>query len=170
MRCPEDGEYAPLRREFNDMKEKLTLEIERETDDASPKVGVSVTFDIANGEGSNLSGSVLLVPKCSSYEMLEREAAHVKEELNTLLKKSQQLFESERKAESLKLDGNLGVKEIWDILSTIQDPESLIKEFNGLSYEKRLEVADYVFTNCNVFSGAASVFSMRYNNEEAKLE
>ena len=152
------------------MKEKLTLEIEKEVDDASPKVGVSVTIDIANGEGSHVSGSGLLVPKCSSYEMLEREVAHVKEELDTLLKKSQQLFESERKAESLELDENLGAKEIWDILSTIEDPESLIKEFNGLSHEKRLEVADYVFTNCNVFSGVASVFSMRYNNEEAKLE
>lgn len=152
------------------MKGKLTLEIEKEADDASPKVGVSVTIDIANGEGSHVSGPGLLVPKCSSYEMLEREVAHVKEELDALLKKSQQLFESERKAESLELDENLGAKEIWDILSTIEDPESLIKEFNGLSHEKRLEVADYVFTNCNVFSGVASVFSMRYNNEEARLE
>ncbi|MBW1715852.1 MAG: hypothetical protein JRJ77_08520 [Deltaproteobacteria bacterium] len=152
------------------MKEKLTLETEKEVDDASPKIGVSVTIDIANGEGSHVSGSGLLVPKCSSYEMLEREVAHVKEKLDILLKKSQQLFESERKAETLELDENLSTNEIWDILSTIEDTESLIKEFNGLGHEKRLEVADYVFTNCNVFSGVASVFSMRYNNEQAKLE
>ena len=160
MRCPENGEYPRLTREINDMKEKLTLEIEKEPDDAGPKVGVSVTFDIVNGVGSNLSGSVLLVPKSSSYEMLEREVAHVKEELDTLLKKSQQLFEPGQKAKSLKLDDDLGAKEIWDTLSTIEDTESLIKKFNGLSHEKRLEVADYVFMNCNVFSGAAKITGM----------
>jgi hypothetical protein len=39
-----------------------------------------------------------------------------------------------------------------------------------MSYEKRIEVADYVLSHCNVFSGQASVFSMRYNSEEGLLD
>jgi len=35
MRCPENGEYPPSTRELNHMKEKLTLEIEKEADKAS---------------------------------------------------------------------------------------------------------------------------------------
>ena len=152
------------------MKEKFTLEIEKEADDAGPRVGVSVTIDTFKGEGSHMSGSVLLIPKCTSHEMLEREVSRIKERLDDLLEESQKLFEPEQKAESPKVDENLSAKEIWDILSTREDFELLIKEFNSLGHEKRLEVADHVFTNCNIFSGVASVFSMRYNSEEAKLE
>jgi hypothetical protein len=152
------------------MKKKLALEMEKEADDASPQVGVSVNIDTFNGEGSHVSGSVWLTPKCNSYKMLEREVSRLKEDLDTLLERSQKLFVAEQEAESLKVDENLGAKEIWDILSTREDFELLIKEFNSLSHEKRLEVADHVFTNCNIFSGVASVFSMRYNSEEAKLE
>ena len=152
------------------MKEKLILEIQNEADETSPQVGVSVTIDTFNREGSHASGSVSLIPGCSSHEMLEREVSRIKERLDALLEESQKLFEPEQEAESPKVDKNLSAKEIWDILSTRQDFELLIKEFNSLSHEKRLEVADHVFTNCNIFSGVASVFSMRYNSEEAALE
>jgi len=152
------------------MKEKLILEIQKEADETSPQVGVSLTIDTFNREGSHVSGSVSLIPRCSSHEMLEREVSRIKERLDALLEESQKLFESELRREPLEVNENLSAKEIWDILSTIEDLELLIKEFNSLSHEKRLEVADHVFTNCNIFSGVASVFSMRYNSEEAQLE
>ncbi len=64
----------------------------------------------------------------------------------------------------------MGAKEIWDILSKIKDPELLSAKFNTLSHQKRLEVADYVATHGNIFSGTASVFSTRYNSEKGILE
>lgn len=153
------------------MKAKLTLEIEKGVDDNSSKVGVSAHIDIKNGEGSNLSGSVLLIPKCNSYEILEQEVARIKEELDALLDKSKKIFGAEGgQQEGLDVNENMSAKEIWDILSMIKAPERLAVKFNGLSHQKRLEVADYVFTHANIFSGAAAVFSSRYNSEKSMLE
>jgi len=153
------------------MKDKLTLEIEKGIDDKASKVGVSVNIDITNGKGSSLSGSVLLVEKCNSYEILEKEVTQIKEELDNLLERSKKLFEAGGgKEESPDVDENMSAKEVWDILSLINDPEMLVVKFNSMSNQKRLEVADYVLSNCNVFSGPASIFSMRYNSEEGILE
>ncbi len=153
------------------MKDKLTLEIEKAVNDSNSKVGVSVSLDMMNGEGSKLNGSVLLIPKCSTYEILEQEVARIKEELDTLLEKSKKIFEVDGgKGEDWEVNEDMGSEQIWDILSKIKDPELLSAKFNSLSHQKRLEVADYVFTHGNVFSGAASVFSTRYNSEKGMLE
>jgi hypothetical protein len=153
------------------MKDKLTLEIEKAVNDSNSKVGVSVSLDMMNGEGSKLNGSVLLIPKCSSYRILEQEVARIKEELDTLLEKSKKAFEVEGGEEAdWEVDENMGSEQIWDVLSKIKDPEFLSVKFNSLSHQKRLEVADYVFTHGNVFSGAASVFSTRYNSEKGMLD
>ena len=150
---------------------KLTLEIEKGVDEKNSKVGVSVNVDVTDGKGSTLSGSVLLVEKCSSYEILQKEVSQIKEELDVLLEKSRRLFEveiGEEKSQSVNED--MSVKEIWDFLSMIKDPEVLLVKFNSMSRQKRFEVADYVLSHCNVFSGPASVFSMRYDNEEGVIE
>ncbi len=153
------------------MKDKLTLEIEKGVNESNSKVGVSVSVDMMNGKGSKLSGSALLIPKCSSYRILEQEVARFKEELDTLLEKSRKTFEVDGgKGEDWEVNENMGAGQIWDILSKIKDPELLSVKFNSLSHQKRFEVADYVFTHGNVFSGAASVFSTRYNSEKGMLE
>ena len=157
--------------EISDMKDKLRLEIEKGTDDKSSKVGVSVGIDMTDGEGSELSGSVSLIPKCSSYGILERAVTRIKEELDTLLQKSKKILEVEGgEEEDWEVSEDMGAGQIWDILSKIKDPELLAVRFNGLSHQKRLEVADYVFTHGNIFSGAASVFSARYNSEKGMLD
>jgi hypothetical protein len=61
-------------------------------------------------------------------------------------------------------------QEIWQVLTEIKNEEALLKAFNSLSKDKRVEVADHVLTHCNVFSGAGSTFSMRYNREKGILE
>ena len=153
------------------MKEKLTLEIEKGVDEKKSKVGVSLNLEVADGEVSTLSGSVLLVEKCSSYEMLQKEISRIKEELDVLLGKSKRLFEVEIGEEKPQgVNEDMSVKEIWDFLSIIKDPEVLLVKFNSMSRQKRFEVADYVLSNCNVFSGPASIFSMRYNSEEGVIE
>jgi len=153
------------------MKDKLTLEIEKGVDDNNSRVGLSVRVDITEGEGSKLSGSVLLIPKCRSYEVLEKEVARIKEELDILLEKSKRIFEVEGgREEDWQVNENMGTEQIWDILSKIKDPELLSVKFNSLSHQKRFEVADYVFTHGNIFSDAASVFSTRYDSEKGMLE
>ena len=150
---------------------KLTLETEKGVDEKNSKVGVSLNIEVADGEGSTLSESVLLVKKCSSYEILHKEISRIKEELDTLLEKSRSLFEAEIGEEkSQGADEDMSAKEIWDFLSMIKDPEVLSVKFNSMSRQKRFEVADYVLSHCNVFSGPASIFSMRYNSEEGVIE
>ena len=157
--------------EKGDMKDKkLTLEIEKGADEKNSKVGVSLNVEVADGEGSTLTGSVLLVEKCNSYEILQKEVSRIKEELDALLEKSKQLFETKIEEEGPNVDEDMSAKEIWNCLSNIKDPEVLLVKFNGLSRQKRFEVADYVLSHCNVFSGPASIFSMRYNNEEGVIE
>jgi hypothetical protein len=120
-----------------------------------------VNADVTDGKGSTLSGSVLLVEKCSSYEILQKEVSRIKKELDVLLEKSRRLFEVEIGEEKgPDVDEDMSAKEIWDILSMIKDSEVLLVKFNSMSRQKRLEVADYVLSNCNVFSGPASIFSM----------
>ena len=153
------------------MKDKLTLEIEKGVDDNNSRVGVSVAIEMTNGEASKLSGSALLIPRCRSYEVLEEEVARIKEELDILLEKSKRIFEVEGgREEDWQVNENMGAEQIWDILAKIKDPELLLTKFNSLSHQKRLEVADYVFTHGNIFSGTASVFSTRYDSEKGTIE
>jgi hypothetical protein len=163
--------YSLLLPELSDMKDKLRLEVEKGADDKNLKVGISAAIDMTDGEGSELSGSLSLIPKCSSYGILEQAVTRIKKELDTLLEKSKKVFEVEGGEEAdWEVNEDMGSEEIWDVLSKIKDPKLLSGRFNSLSHQKRLEVADYVFTHGNIFSGAASVFSARYNSEKGMLE
>ena len=153
------------------MKKKFRLEIEKGVDEKNSKVGVSLDVEVADGEGSTLSGSVLLIEKCNSYEILHKEISRIKEELDALLEKSRRLFEAEMGEEKNQgVDEDMTAKEIWNLLSIIKDSEALSVKFNSMSRQKRFEVADYVLSHCNIFSGPASIFSMRYNSEEGVIE
>jgi hypothetical protein len=152
------------------MMRKLSLETEKADQDMGTKVGVSLTFEVAGQQGSEVQGSISLIPKCNSYETLEREISRLKGELDGLLKEAKEQFGPGSGQEHVELDEKLGAAELWEILSAVNDTDLLVRQFNNLSREKRQEIADYVFTQCNVFSGVASVFSLRYNNEGAKLE
>jgi len=149
---------------------KLTLEIEKAVDEDNSKVGVSLNVEVADSDGSTLSGSVVLIEKCNSYEVLQKEISRIKEELDALLYQSKQLFETEIGEEGPDVDEDMSAKEIWNCLSIIKNPDVLLVKFNSMSRQKRLEVADYVLSHCNVFSGPASIFSMRYNSEDGVIE
>jgi hypothetical protein len=152
------------------MMRKLTLEREKEAQDTGTKVGVSLSFEEAGQQGSEIQGSISLIPKCSSYETLEREISRLKGELDSLLREAKEQLGPGPGQERVDLDEELGAPELWEILSAVQDADLLVGQFNSLSRGKREEIADYVFSQCNVFTGVASMFSVRYNNEEAKLE
>ena len=153
------------------MKDKLALEIEKGADGKTARVGVSVSIDITNDEGSCINGLVVFIPQCTSYVSLAGEVTRIKEELDTLLERSREAFGTGAdEKETLSLDEEMSARELWDILSKIENQETLSRRFNILSRQKRFEVADYVLTHCNVFSGAGSVFSIRYNSKEGLLE
>jgi hypothetical protein len=153
------------------MKKRLTLEIEKDNDEKASKVGISKEVTIADRKGSNLSGSISLIPGCDSYQLLEKEVAAIKEELEALLEQSKGIFGNQGTIDGAPdVDESKSAEEIWELLSTIETSEVFSAAFNAMSYEKRIEVADYILSHCNVFSGPASMFSMRYNSEEGLIE
>ena len=152
------------------MKERLKLEEEKTTGDQH-QVSVTAAIDIADNEGSRIAGHVLLTEKCFSYKEFEEQILQIKEQLDNILDKSRQIFEpGVRNDYNLEFNENLTDEELWNIMSQISDVGILLEKFNGMSYEKRVEVADYILSHANIFSGAGSVFSERYNSEKGILE
>jgi hypothetical protein len=90
--------------------------------------------------------------------------------LDGLSSKARSIFRGEPEPGNQALSPDMPTEEIWKVLSATKDESSFIDLFNQLNEEKRREVAEYVLSQCNVFSGRGAVFSSRYNSETALLE
>jgi hypothetical protein len=106
---------------------------------------------------------------CSSYEALELEVEAIKKALERILNKANELFVRSEEQAGLGLEPDMGAEEIWSILSGIEDENVFMETFNGLDDAKRRQIAEYVLTRCNIFSGKASVFSARYDDQTALM-
>ena len=107
---------------------------------------------------------------CDSYEALEIEVQAIKNSLDSLLAKAKELLGEPTAGAGLDLRSDMEPEEIWSILSGVSDEDLFIKSFNNLEEVKRREVAEHVLTQCNIFSGKASIFSSRYDNETGLME
>ncbi|MFP4037034.1 MAG: hypothetical protein ACLFUE_05895, partial [Desulfobacteraceae bacterium] len=58
---------------------------------------------------------------------------------------------------------------IWQALEAVEGDGDFAERFNALDHDTRLEVADYVLSSCNVFSGRPALFSKYYDAESATL-
>ena len=114
---------------------------------------------------------IVLPPKYSTlsftfaYQTNSNFDQAIKEGLDSLLAKAKGLFRESPAEEGLDLRSDMEPEEIWSILSVVSDEDLFINSFNNLDEAKRREVAEHILTRCNIFSGKASVFSSRYNNE-----
>lgn len=99
-------------------------------------------------------------------EALERLTA----ELDRLSSKARSIFKGEQDTHDQALSPEMPPDEIWKVLSETTDEYRFIDLFNQLDREKRKEVAEYVLSQCNVFTGRGAGFSSRYNSETALLE
>ncbi len=154
------------------MEKIFKLEIEKGPGKDAPEIGISANIGIRDAGGSILQGSAVIIPKSSSYKDLERKISLVKEGLDELLDRSREIFGKNLNGDREEQDVNeeMSSDEIWDILSGISDFDRAAAKFNGLSRQKRLEVADYVFSHGEIFSGPPAKFSMRYNCEKGLIE
>ena len=107
---------------------------------------------------------------CDSYETLEMEVGTLKNGLDNLLAQAKEVFGQTTTEKGLNLRPDMEPEEIWSILSAVSDEDLFIRTFNNLDEAKRREVAEHVLTQCNIFSGKASVFSSRYDNETGLME
>ena len=113
--------------------------------------------------------SICPITDSLTYDGFRSEINLIKNELAEILKKLESIKNGDLKHGSLNIDQNKSPQEIWQVLSEIQDNSLLIDQFNSLNEDKRRELADYIFANCNMFSGKGAFFSARYIQENGLL-
>lgn len=144
--------------------EMITVSNSGEKDQTKVAIGIKV----------KIGGKETVCPisgLCKSLDALESEIREINENLENIIGMAEKVFNvgtSPQKAFELQPD--MEPEDLWEILSSLIDEESFIDSFNNLDQVKRKEVADYVLTKCNIFSGKGAVFSSRYNNETGMLE
>ncbi|UCG12065.1 MAG: hypothetical protein JSU72_16385 [Deltaproteobacteria bacterium] len=121
---------------------------------------------------SDARGFVSLTRECDSIESFEQAVSALKESMDVILQRAREAFEQHRSQVEDQGPGEelQSVKGIWEALEQCTSVERMQAIFNPLDLAKRQEVADYVFTELNIFKGAASSFSQHYNEEEYILE
>ena len=129
--------------------------------------------EIRLGIRLRLSGNETLCPisrSCRSLDVFESEVQAFREELDGILDQGKAFFRASRVQGELDIRSDMGAEEIWSILSATEDDGLFVEGLNSLEESKRREVAEYVLTKCNIFSGKAAVFSSRYDDGAASLE
>lgn len=100
---------------------------------------------------------------CRTYEELSSEVAKIEDGLKRVVQEGKGLLEGTTREYEKGFTPDMLPEEIWSALSEIEEEAIFIERFNDLEEEKRREVAEYVFTKCNIFSGRPSLFAARYN-------
>lgn len=107
---------------------------------------------------------------CKSPEELSKAVERLTADLERLSSKALAIFRGEPHTHDQALSPDMPPDMVWQVLSETVDEDRFISLFNQLDEEKRKEVAEYVLTKCNVFTGRGAGFSARYNSETALLE
>lgn len=140
----------------------------------SPRCGEGDSPELSLGLRLKIGKQETICPitePSDSYEILEKEAQTIKEDLSRIMEKAKDFFHGNRSSGgTLDFDEDMEPAQIWALLSEIEDVEQFVTIFNDLEESRRKEIAEHVLTHCNVFTGKASVFSARYNNESGFME
>jgi hypothetical protein len=107
---------------------------------------------------------------CVTYECMEEEVRTIQGSLEQILVASRRFFQPSQGGEDAAIPSDSSPEAAWMILSKEQDETLLMRRFNQLDEALRKKIAAHVFTNCSVFSGLGSFFSVRYNNVSGLLE
>ena len=128
--------------------------------------------EVSMGIKVKIAGKEIICPITevnNSYESFKDCVDKVKEELDHLLRKAKEIFMSE-KITALDLKTDAPPEEIWNALLSIEDEISFLEAFNNMDEKKRKEIADYILTHCNIFTGKGTFFSSRYNQQTGLLD
>ena len=135
--------------------------------DGAGKKGAAVGIEVKIGDQVSACPVSRI---CRSYDDWVTEVAAIQNELNETLEKAKAFFGGTPGGGQPDITPEMSAEEVWSILSEIEEESLFIKSFNTLDDARRREVAEHVFTRCNVFSGKPSLFSARYNNESGTIE
>ena len=149
--------------------EVLLLDVvqEEEGEVASPRVRLVVRAYPADAKGF-----VSLTQKCETMEVFEQAVAELRKSMDNILLSAREIFQQYQ----MQVKGEKAVtgfhtaEEIWQALEECPSIDEMRELFNTLSRRKRQEVANFIFTQLNIFKGAASTFSQHYNEEKYLLD
>lgn len=120
---------------------------------------------------SDARGFVLLARECEGIEQLEHAISHLKGKVDILLEEGRALFRKHQTEMEVTLQPIPKTpQEIWKEMERAGSLDGMREHFNPLPLEKRKELADFIFTNVNIFKGAASLFSQHFNEEACLVE
>ena len=106
---------------------------------------------------------------CNSQEALDREIDSIKENIEDIRETSRHILEGSSEPVGIELRSDMEPEEIWKILSSVHEEDVFLESFNRMDEAKRKEVADYILTRCNIFTGKGALFSSRYDHESGLL-
>lgn len=144
---------------MEDLFELMTEKGDVEENETRVRIGIRVKV-------SGLETPCAVTRACGSYDDLGREVLGIKNALDLLLTRAEKIFQGSRPG--FASDPRLPAEEIWVALSGMNE-KVFAETFNSLEEGKRREVAEYVLTHCNVFSGNGRIFSERYDEESALM-
>jgi hypothetical protein len=143
--------------------ELITFTGKDEETRAETSIGISIKIGI-NDTAHRISRV------CNCLEALQSEVRALQKGLEDVLESAKIIFEEPSSLGVPEIRSDMKPEEIWEILSSISDEKGFIEAFNSLEGVKRREVADYILTRCNMFSGKGAVFSSHYDNESGLME
>lgn len=146
---------------------KIFRIIEQEEGEGVEVKGICIGIDVKIA-GREISCPISGV--CATYEELCSEAAKIEDDLKGVLEEGKGVLEVPSPGDEPELSPDMSPDEIWSALTKIQDDELFIQRFNALQEDKRREVAEYVLTKCNIFSGRPSLFAARYDAPSGLME
>ena len=103
---------------------------------------------------SDEKGYASLTPECNTMEGFEQAVAELKKRLDSALERARETFQqyqTQAKGEKAVSDFH-NAEEIWQALEECSSLEEMRELFNGLSINKRQEVADFVIMRRNICS------------------
>jgi hypothetical protein len=141
------------------------IEIKNERDSS----GKSVSLGIQARVGEHVN-TLPITGECRSVGALATEVKALQKELEDALEKGRTLFEGKPSRGGTEISDDMTPEQVWSALSAIAGDEAFAERFNIMPEERRREVAEYILTSCNIFTGKAAVFSARYDSDAALLE
>ena len=146
---------------------KYLFEIMTEKNEEDSRIGVRIGIRVKIGEHEMIHPVSGI---CNSTEALDREIGTIEEDIENIRETSRHILEGSSEPAGIELGSDMAPEEVWKILSSVHEEAVFLESFNRMDEAKRKEVADYILTRCNIFTGKGVLFSSRYDHESGLLE
>jgi len=147
---------------------KIFRLIEIPAEDKEKDPGICIGIDIRIGEQQM---TCPVSDPCKDTKALEQIQEMLEGDLSRVIESGKAFLSALDQAQprSGNFSKDTPPQDIWETLTRIEKEDEFVLQFNGLSEEDRMQVAEHVLTQCNIFQGRASLFVQRYDNVTALM-